>query len=226
MRRALTLYGSSIGKKVMMAVTGLILFLFVVAHMVGNLKIFSGPAKFDAYAAFLREIGVPLLGHSQVLWTLRLVLIASVVIHILAAIQLTRMSRKARPLGYRRSLVPSASTYASRTMRWGGVIIAAFVTYHLLHLTFGSAHPDFVEGSVYHNVVVGFQNRIVAAAYIVAVGVLGLHLYHGVWSTLQTLGASSSVYNRYRRPVAAAVALVVFLGFAAVPVAVLTGAVR
>lgn len=226
MRRALSLYRSTIGKKVMMAVTGVILFLFVVAHMLGNLKLFQGAEKFDAYAEFLREFGYPVLGHSQFLWMFRVLLLVAVAVHVIAAIQLTKMSHDARPVKYGRSLVPDASTYASRTMRWGGVIIAAFVTYHLLHFTVGTVHPEFVPGSVHRNVVVGFQNRIVAGAYILTMAVLGLHLYHGVWSTFQTLGANSPRYNRYRRLLAAAVAFVLFLGFIAVPVSVLTGVVQ
>ncbi len=226
MPRSPTLYGSSVGKKVAMAVTGLLLFLFVVGHMFGNLKVFQGAAKFDAYAEFLRAVGSPLLGHGQFLWIARIVLLVAVLVHVTAAIQLTRLSRAARPVGYRHRLRPEASTYASRTMRWGGVIIAAFVVYHLLHFTFGSVHPDFVAGSVYHNVVVGFQIWPVALAYVIAMGALALHLYHGLWSVFQTLGANSPKYNSLRRPLAAVLALIIFLGFVAVPVSVLTGVVR
>ncbi len=226
MRRALALYRSSIGKKVTMAITGLVLFFFVIAHMLGNLKVFQGPEKFNAYAEFLREFGEPLLGHSQFLWILRVGLLLAVVLHIVAAVQLTRMSQQARPVRYQRRLTPSASTYASRTMRWGGVIIATFVVYHLLHLTVGTVHPDFVAGSVYHNVVVGFRSWIVTLAYIAAMGVLGLHLYHGVWSTFQTLGAGGAEHSQVRRSLAAGVALVIFLGFITVPVSVLTGVVQ
>lgn len=209
-----------------MAVTGIVLFLFVVGHMLGNLKIFQGPEKFNAYAEFLREIGDPILGHGQFLWIARLGLLLAVGIHIVAAVQLTRMSRAARPVKYKRALEPDASTYASRTMRWGGAIIAAFVIYHLLHFTFGTVHPDFVAGSVYHNVIVGFQDWIVAGSYMVAVGVLGMHLYHGVWSVFQTLGANNPRYNRLRRPAATAAALIIFFGFVAVPLSVLAGLVQ
>lgn len=111
-------------------------------------------------------------------------------------------------------------------MRWGGAIIAAFVIYHLLHFTFGTVHPDFVAGSVYHNVIVGFQDWIVAGSYMVAVGVLGMHLYHGVWSVFQTLGANNPRYNRLRRPAATAAALIIFFGFVAVPLSVLAGLVQ
>lgn len=209
-----------------MAITGLVLFFFVTAHMLGNLKVFQGPEKFDAYAEFLREFGEPLLGHSQFLWIFRVGLLLAIALHIVAAVQLTRMSQQARPVRYQHRLIPSASTYASRTMRWGGVIIATFVVYHLLHLTVGAAHPDFVAGSVYHNVVVGFRNWIVTLAYVVAMGVLSLHLYHGVWSTFQTLGAGRAERSPVRRSLAAGVALVIFLGFITVPVSVVTGVVR
>ena len=225
MRRLFTFFRSSIGMKVVMAVTGLILVLFVIGHMVGNLKVFQGPEKFDAYAEFLREVGYPLVGHGQLLWVVRTVLLISVIVHIAAAVQLTRMGVGARPVRYRR-WTPDASTYASRTMRWGGVIIFAFVVYHLLHLTFGTAHPDFVAGAAFHNVVVAFRVWPVTAAYVVATVALGFHLYHGAWSVFQSLGGNHPDYNRYRRPLAGAVAVAVTLGFMAVPIAVVTGLVR
>lgn len=225
MRRLFTFFRSSIGMKAVMAVTGLILVLFVIGHMVGNLKVFQGPEKFDAYAEFLREVGEPLVGYGQLLWVARIVLLASVIAHIGAALQLTRVGVAARPVRYQR-WTPDASTYASRTMRWGGVIIFAFVVYHLLHLTFGAAHPDFVPGAAYHNVLAGFRTWPVTVAYVVAVTALGFHLYHGVWSVFQSLGANHPDYNRYRRPVAGAVAAVVTLGFITVPIAVVTGLVR
>ncbi len=225
MRRLFTFFRSSIGMKAVMAVTGLILVLFVIGHMVGNLKVFQGPEKFDAYAEFLREVGEPLVGYGQLLWVARIVLLASVIAHIGAALQLTRVGVAARPVRYQR-WTPDASTYASRTMRWGGVIIFAFVVYHLLHLTFGAAHPDFVPGAAYHNVLAGFRTWPVTVAYVVAVTALGFHLYHGVWSVFQSLGANHPDYNRYRRPLAGAVAAVVTLGFITVPIAVVTGLVR
>ena len=225
MRRLLKFFRSSIGMKVVMAVSGLILVLFVIGHMAGNLKVFQGPEKFDAYAEFLREMGYPLVGHGQLLWVVRIVLLASVIAHIGAAIQLTRLGTGARPVRYQR-WAPDASTYASRTMRWGGVIVLAFVVYHLLHLTFGTVHPDFLAGAAYHNVIVGFRVWPVAASYVVAVTALGFHLYHGVWSVFQSLGANHPDYNRYRRPVAGAVAVGVTLGFMTVPIAVVTGLVR
>lgn len=223
MRRLFVLYRSTVGKKILMALSGAVLVLFVIGHMVGNLKAFQGPQKFDAYAEFLRDVGAPVFGHGQLLWVVRVVLLWAVGVHILAAWQLTRTSHAARPVGYRKGLQPDASTYASRTMRWGGVILVFFIVYHLLHFTFGTAHPDFVAGSAYHNVVVGFRPWPVVVAYTVAMLALGLHLYHGVWSALQTVGANHSRYNRYRKPLALGVAVVVVGGFLVLPLGVLIG---
>ncbi|MFQ6047002.1 MAG: succinate dehydrogenase cytochrome b subunit [Gemmatimonadales bacterium] len=226
MRRVLTVFRTTVGLKVLMAVTGALFILYVIAHMMGNLKAFQGPEKFNAYAEFLREVGYPVLGHSQFLWIVRIVLIGAVAIHVVAALALTRMSWRARPVGYHRSLEPDASTYASRTMRWGGLLLFAFVTYHLMHLTTGSAHPDFVANSAYHNVVTGFKVWWAAAVYIVMMIVLGLHLYHGLWSGLRTLGAHGPVFERWRRPVSAVIAVAIVAGFIAVPVGVLMGVIE
>jgi succinate dehydrogenase / fumarate reductase cytochrome b subunit len=226
MRGAAMFFGTSIGQKIQMAVTGVILFLWLVGHMAGNLKAFQGPEKFNHYAEFLREMGAPVLPYGTALWSVRIVILLSVLVHIWAAVRLTLMSRAARPEAYRHGLASDASTYASRTMRWGGVIILLYVIYHLLHLTFGSAHPSFVPGDAYHNVVVGFSTWPVSVAYIVATLALGLHVYHGLWSSTQTLGANHPRFNRYRRATSAAVALVITAGFITVPVAVLAGAIR
>ncbi|HEX9728192.1 MAG TPA: succinate dehydrogenase cytochrome b subunit [Gemmatimonadales bacterium] len=225
MRHVVTLYRSSVGKKVIMAVTGVVWVGYVIAHMMGNLKAFQGAERIDAYGEFLREVGVPLFGHGEVLLLARVVLIISIGLHVLCAWQLTRMSQVARPVSYRQAPHLELS-YASRTMRWGGVMIALFVIFHLMHFTIGNIHPDFVPGGVYHNLVAGFQSWPIAIVYIVAVGALGFHLYHGVWSTFQTLGANHPTYNRYRRWVAAVIAVAVFAGFASVPAAVLAGILR
>lgn len=214
---------SSIGQKVQMAVTGVILLLWIIGHMAGNLKAFQGPEKFNAYAEFLREMGAPVFGHGQLLWAVRIGLLLAVVIHVVAALRLTLMSRGARPVRYGHGLEADASTYASRTMRWGGVIILLYVIYHLMHLTFGTAHPDFVAGDAYHNLVTGLAAWPVSAVYVVAVLALGLHLYHGFWSAFQTVGANHPRYNRLRRPAAAVLAVAITVGFITVPVAVLTG---
>src|SRR5207253_2537259 len=196
---------SLVGQKAVMAVTGVILFLFVVGHLLGNLKIFEGPAALNAYAAGLRTVGAPFVGRGWFLWIARVVLIVAVLAHIWAAIETTRASWRARPVGYRR-LEPVETTYAARTMRWGGVLIVLYVVYHLLDLTFGRVNPSFVPGDVYHNVVASLRVWPVAAAYIAAMVALGLHLYHGTWSALQTLGLNRAPTGRWRRSAAAGIA--------------------
>jgi succinate dehydrogenase / fumarate reductase cytochrome b subunit len=221
----IALYRSSVGKKVAMAASGVVLFLWIVGHVYGNLKAFQGPDAINAYAEHLREMGEPLLGHGQVLWAIRLLLLAALVVHVVAATQVTLQSRAARPVAYRQPPHLELS-YASRTMRWGGVILLLYVVYHLMHLTWGTAHRDFVPGDVYHNLVAGFQLWPVTLAYLAATLALALHLYHGLWSAFQTLGANHPAYNAWRRPLAAAFAVLLFAGFAAVPVAVQIGVLR
>jgi len=225
MARWQMLVRSLVGKKAIMAVTGLLLLLFVVAHLLGNLKVFEGPAKFDAYAAGLRSVGAPFLGPSQFLWGARIVLLVSVLAHIWAAVGVTRASWAARPVGYRR-LATADTTYAARTMRWGGVVILLYVIYHLLDFTFGKVNPDFVPGDVYHNVLASFHVWPVALAYVVAMVAVGLHIYHGLWSALQTLGLHRAPVDRWRRGVAAGIAAAMTLGYIAIPVSVLAGALR
>ncbi len=220
----LNLYRSAVGKKVLMALTGLMLFGFVLGHMVGNLKIYQGPEKLNAYAEWLREVGSPAVPHGGVLWIARIGLLAAVGIHILSAWQLTRMSRKARPHDYAK-LESVQLTYASRTMRWGGVIVALFVVYHLMHLTWGSLHSDFIPGDAYHNVVAGFQVLPISLFYIVAQVALALHLNHGLWSLFQSLGWNHPSINPWRRRLAGAFAAIVFIGNVSFPIAVLTGLV-
>jgi succinate dehydrogenase / fumarate reductase cytochrome b subunit len=216
---------SSVGKKAVMAVTGIILFGFVLIHMIGNLKLYEGPQKLDSYAGWLREVGSPALPNEGMLWIARLVLLAAVALHIWAAYSLSRDNRAARPRNYERYHNVHLS-YASRTMRWGGVIILLFVIYHLLHFTTGTVHPDFRHGSVYHNVVTGFQVWWVALFYIVANIALGFHLYHGLWSLFQSLGWNHPRFNSWRRAFAHAFAWIVTLGNISFPVAVLTGLVH
>ena len=220
-------YNSAVGKKALMAVTGLLLFGFVFGHMVGNLKLYQGAEKLDAYAEWLREVGTPALPPSGVLWIARIGLLGAVVLHILSATQLTLANRRARPVSYRKRKSVKAD-YASRTMVWGGVIIALFVVYHLAHFTWGSAwaHPDFVPGSVYHNVVAGFQVWWVSAFYIVAQIALGFHLYHGLWSLFQSLGLNNPRFNSWRRVFAWTFALVISAANISFPIAVLTGVIN
>lgn len=225
MSRVTALTHTLIGKKVVMAVSGVILLGFVLGHMVGNLKVFQGPEHFDAYAAGLRTVGAPLFGRGQLLWAVRLVLIVAVVLHIAAAWAVTRASWAARPQGYH-ALHLVETTYAARTMRWGALIILLFVIFHLLDLTFGRVNPSFVPGDPYHNVIATFGRVPVALGYIVAMGALCLHLYHGIESACQTLGLNHPRYNVWRRRIALGFSLVVAGGFIAVPIAVLAGVVR
>lgn len=222
---AVALWQTMVGKKVVMAVTGFILVGFVVAHMLGNLKVFLGAKAIDTYAAFLREIGEPLLPYSLLLWVARIILLTSVVLHIVAAVELTAMNWTARPDGYldKQSL---ATTYASRTMRWSGVILALFVVYHLLHLTVGAVGfkpGEFEHLSVHRNLVAGFSVWYVSLFYILAMAALCLHLDHGVWSMFQSLGLCNARLTPALRALSRAVGLVVFAGFISVPVAVLAG---
>jgi succinate dehydrogenase / fumarate reductase cytochrome b subunit len=214
------LYSSTLGKKIVMAATGVILVGFVIVHMSGNLLLFVGPDALNEYGRWLRT-----LLHGAGLWIARAVLLVAVVLHVWSAWALTRAAHAARPVAYKQ-LTPDASTYASRTMRWGGVILLAFIVYHLMHFTFGNVHPDFIEGDVYHNMVTGFRVWPASLFYIVAMILLGFHLRHGVWSMLHTLGLSHPRYRALARQAALAIALVVSLGFIACPVAVLLGLVR
>jgi succinate dehydrogenase / fumarate reductase cytochrome b subunit len=225
MRRRVSFVRSLIGKKIIMAVTGLVLFLFVVAHLLGNLKVFEGPQKFNAYAEGLRTVGAPFFGRAQILWGLRVALLLSVAAHLWAALAVTRASWQARPVGYR-NLETSETTYAARSMRWGGIVIVCYVVYHLLDLTFGPANPSFIPGDAYHNLVASLARPPIAAAYTVAVVAVALHIHHGLWSALQTLGVNRPPTSGWRRGVAAAVAFAIGGGYIAIALAVLAGVVR
>ena len=223
--RFIALWDTVIGKKVVMAVTGVVLILFVIAHMAGNIKIFSRPNEINAYSRFLREVGMPELGYGQLLWVVRIVLLAFVALHITAAIQLSRMSMAARPVGYdtKRNI---ETTFAARTMRWGGALLVAFIIFHLLHLTggiVGFRPGQFKDLAVYQNVVAAFAVWPVAVFYIIAMGALCLHLSHGIWSMLQTLGWNTARNEAKLRALSRVIAIVVFAGFASVPVAVMAG---
>lgn len=232
MGRLLSLYRLTVVKKFVMAVTGLILFGFIIGHLLGNLKVFMGPEIFNHYAEGLRNLGDPLLAHEQALWLARVGLLLAVGLHISAALELRRISREARPVAYQKKELISFSP-ASHYMWSGGLTIAAFIVYHLLHLTFGVAHHDFqtvtVDGRVmadaYHNVIAGFQVWWVTLVYLIAQVALGMHLYHGLWSASQTLGINHPKYNHLRRTVALAIAWLICLGYASIPIAVLTGLV-
>jgi succinate dehydrogenase / fumarate reductase, cytochrome b subunit len=214
----LAFWRSTIGKKIVMAITGLIMVGFVIAHVAGNLLVFAGPARINAYGAFLKSTG-------ELLWVARLVLLTSVVLHIMAAVQLTAIERAARPVGYARHQYQAASL-ASRTIRWGGVILGVFIVYHLLHFTVGSVHPDFSETDIYHNIVSGFAVKWVAVFYVIAMAALGLHLYHGAWSSVRTLGLSKPSPSPLVHRVSLILAIVVAGLFAAIPLAVLFGVLK
>jgi succinate dehydrogenase / fumarate reductase cytochrome b subunit len=198
-----------------MGVSGLLLVGFVIAHMAGNLLIFSGPKAINDYGEFLQH------GTHGLIWFARLGLLAAVGVHIWAAVSLTRLNHAARDTGYKAGRKSPATTYAARTMRYGGFIILLFIIYHLLHFTFGTVHPDFVPGDVYNNMVVGFSVPWVSAFYIVAMIALGMHLYHGTWSGLQTLGLAHPQINEGRRKLAAAIAFAIVIGNCSIPIAVL-----
>lgn len=207
-----------------MATTGTILLLYLVAHMIGNLKVFFGEDAFDHYAHWLRTIGEPVLPYGWFLWLLRAILLASVVLHIVAATQLAVRGARARPSGYV-SRPRTRGSYAARTMRWGGVLIALFVVYHLLDLTIGTLNPDFRAGHPYHNVVTDFGVWFVTLFYTVALAALALHIRHGLWSAAQTLGISGGK-ERAAQAIATVVAVVICGGFVVVPWSVLLGLVR
>jgi succinate dehydrogenase / fumarate reductase, cytochrome b subunit len=225
MSRVLKLHESSVGKKILMAVSGLLLWGFVIGHMIGNLKVYQGREAFNHYAEGLRTFGAPFFGHAQLLWLIRIALLLAALVHIVASVQLVLRSRQARKVGYKR-YDSEVFSFASRTMAWGGVFILAFVIYHLMHFTFGNVHPDFHPGDAYYNFVRGFQSVPVSLFYMIAMVPLGLHLYHGFWSAFQTLGVNNPAYNRWRRPLAGAIAAGVVLANLSFPIAVLTGMIR
>ena len=220
MSQAPTFLGSSIGKKVIMALTGVILFGYVLGHMIGNLQVYLGPEALNHYAVLLRSIV-----HGWAIWAVRAVMLAAVGLHIWAATALTLESRRARPAGYGEQKWKE-STYASRTMRWGGVIIGLFVVFHILNLTTGTVHPNFVEGDVYHNFVAAFQNVPTSIVYIIAMIALALHLRHGVWSMFQTLGVSHPRYIALAHAAAWAFAALILVGNLSFPILVLAGVIH
>ncbi len=221
MTRPVAFVASTIGRKVVMAVTGIVLCGFVFAHMLGNLQMFLPDHEaINHYGRFLRE-----MLHGGGIWVVRAVLVVAVLAHIGAAWSLTRTNWKARPVPYK-VVTPDASTYASRTMRWSGPILASFIVYHVLHFTVGIVHPVFVDGDVYRNVIVGFSVWPVSLFYVIAMLALGLHLRHGAWSMLQTLGASHPRWDGVRNRAATVFTVIIVLGFISVPLAVLAGVLK
>ncbi|MFD5558541.1 succinate dehydrogenase [Streptomyces sp. NPDC127068] len=219
-----TIWDSTVGKKTVMAVSGLIMLGYLVAHMIGNLKIFFGTSSFNEYAHWLRTLGEPILHYEWALWMVRVVLVVAVVAHGVSAYQLSRRDIKARPTRYVHK--KPRTSYATRTMRWGGVILLLFLVWHILDLTTGHAHPGgFEEGRPYENVVDTFSTWYGNVVYIAAVLALGLHVRHGFWSAAQTLGVGSRSRDRFLKTSANALALLLTVGFVSVPVGVMTGLV-
>lgn len=225
-------YRSAVGKKWVMAITGIALLGFVLAHMIGNLKAYigfdaiEGAYELDIYGEALRELLFPLLPRTVPLWIMRIGLIAAFVIHVHAAYSLTIMNRKARPTSYQGPREYLAASYASRTMRWSGVIVLLFLAWHLADLTWGIQPfaADGWERAAIQNNLVDSLNRVpVAALYVVANLALGLHIYHGAWSMFQSLGANNPRFNRWRRYFAMAFAAVIVIGNVSIPLAVLAG---
>ncbi|MFY9732682.1 MAG: succinate dehydrogenase cytochrome b subunit [Candidatus Acidiferrales bacterium] len=216
----LRFWQTTVGKKAIMAVTGIILFGFVVGHLIGNLQIFLPPEKINHYAATLRAF-------PSLLWVARITLLLSVGLHIWSSFQLWLLQREARPIHYVKK-ANLHSTYASRTMLWSGPIIAAFVIFHLLHLTFGTVHPGgpFDEQNVFNNIVTGFQVWPVSLFYIIAMIMLCYHLYHGLWSMFQTLGVSHPAYTPWLKRLAKLFAILIAVGNISIPVAVLAGFIK
>jgi succinate dehydrogenase / fumarate reductase cytochrome b subunit len=218
--RPVTFWQSTNGKKVVMAVTGCMMFLFVTGHMLGNLQIFEGPARINAYSHLLHSLG-------ELLWMIRGTLLLAILLHIITTVQLALRSWEARPVGYSRKEAINSS-YAARTMYWSGPIVLAFIIFHLLQFTAGYIHPQsqFIEGDVYHNVVAGFQVWWVSAWYIFAVSLLGLHLSHGIWSMFQSVGLAHKRHTVLLKNAARAIATLIVLGYIAIPIGVLLGLVK
>jgi succinate dehydrogenase / fumarate reductase cytochrome b subunit len=230
----LDLYSTAVGKKYVMAVTGIIGIGFIIGHMVGNLKAYLGviehngaPAyDIDVYGEFLRELLVPIVPHGYALWGLRLALIGALVLHLHAAWSLTVMNRQARPVRYQSARDYQVANFASRTMRWSGILVVLFLLWHLADLTWGWFNPGFEHGAVYRNLDASLSRLPVAALYIVANIALGIHLFHGVWSLFQSMGWNNPRFNRWRRGLATAIATLVVVGNVSFPIMTLAGVIN
>ena len=218
--RAPSFWQSTNGKKVVMAVTGCILFLFIIGHLLGNLLVFAGHSRYNSYAAILHF-------DDTLLWIVRIVLIVAVILHITATVQLWLRNKRARPVDYSRKEAINSS-FASRTMYWSGPIILAFVIFHLLQFTAGYIHPEsqFIEGDVYHNVVAGFQVWWVSVWYIFSMILLGFHLRHGLWSMFQSVGYNHPRHTPILKKSAFMIAVLIVLGYISIPISVLAGFVK
>jgi succinate dehydrogenase / fumarate reductase cytochrome b subunit len=190
-------FSSAVGKKAVMALSGIVLFVYVLLHMLGNLKYFQGAEHLNEYAHWLRVMGTPVIPYSGVLWLVRVILAVSLLLHVTASVQVTYRNWRARPTPYHR-WASQESTFASRTMRWTGWAVLAFIIYHILDMTFGVGRADFRPDDVFHNIVAGFKVWWIALIYILAQLALGLHLCHGLWSLFQSLGWNHPRYNHWR----------------------------
>lgn len=224
-------YRSAVGKKWVMAISGIMMLGFVVAHLVGNLKLYlgkepDGKYAIDVYGEALRELLHPIMPNMVVLWVLRIGLIVALVAHVHAAATLTIMNRKARPTSYQSSRDYVAVNFASRSMRYTGIILLAYLVFHLLDLTIGPANPDFVEGAVHNNMIASMQRWPVAIAYIIANIAIAVHLYHGTWSMFQSLGLNNPRYNAARRAFATGISLLIGVGNVLFPILIVTRVVK
>jgi succinate dehydrogenase / fumarate reductase cytochrome b subunit len=216
LHKAIRFYDAAIGKKAVMAITGVILFIYVIGHLAGNLQVYVGAEQMDRYARFLHSM-------PAALWVVRVILLVSVILHITASLQLQKLKLDARPVGYVKKEA-IGSTTASRTMIWSGLMIAAFVIYHILDLTTGAAGTaHFEELHAYENLVYSFRRIPVSVFYILAMALLGLHLYHGLWSMFQSLGFSHPRYTPRIKRAAAWLAILIAAGFISSPIAVIAG---
>ncbi len=218
-------WASTVGKKQIVALTGAILILFVITHMLGNLKAFQSDAQaIDLYGEYLRTIGEPVIPKNGALWALRLILLVSFVVHIVAVAQLAARNRAARPVGRRPPVIKRS--FSTRTMQVGGVILLFFVIFHILQFTTGTIDPgSFTQGAVFQNMNAAFDNLVFVAIYVIAVVALGFHLRHAIWSFFQTGGWDKPNRNPTFRRLATVTAITVTVGFAAVPLAFFTGVI-
>ncbi|MEM9748451.1 MAG: succinate dehydrogenase cytochrome b subunit [Actinomycetota bacterium] len=231
---ALDLYATAVGKKYVMAITGLIGIAFVIGHMIGNLKMYLGPVvedgervyDIDIYGEFLRDLAVPLLPRTYLLWGLRLVLIGAVLLHIHAAWGLTQLNRKARSVKYQSERDYQVANFASRSMRWTGTIVLLYLIFHIADLTWGATGADWSRGDVYFNIDESLSRWWVAGIYIVANLALGVHLFHGTWSLFQSMGWNNPRFNAWRRNAAIGVSAVIVAGNVSFPVAVMAGVIE
>ncbi len=222
----LEFYSSAIGKKAVMAVTGILLLGFVLAHMLGNLHLYQDAEHMNHYGEYLRTIGEPILPHTGFLWILRVGLIVAFLLHIHAAASLTLLNRRARPVKYQGGRHYLAANYAARTMRWSGVIVGLYLIFHLMDLTWGKGGADYTRGEPYQNLVESLSRAPIAGVYILANVLLGIHIYHGAWSLFQSLGWANPRFNDWRRMFAIGFATLIVIGNVSFPIAILTGVVE